>query len=132
MKKTFSFILAAILLCTACTSNSNKETAAVDETKSAAELNLTTEAKPASEYTAKANADMYTLLDFDDTQESEFAVRGLIDAPEILELTNADGNIVWSQEAYSFLDDYEEAPETANPSLWENTKNNHAYGLFEV
>lgn len=132
MKKTFSFILAAILLCTACTSNSNKETAAADETKSAAELNLTTEAKPASEYTAKANADMYTLLDFDDTQESEFAVRGLIDAPEILELTNADGNIVWSQEAYSFLDDYEEAPETANPSLWENTKNNHAYGLFEV
>jgi len=23
-------------------------------------------------------------------------------------------------------------PDSVNPSLWENTKNNHAYGLFEV
>ena len=40
--------------------------------------------------------------------------------------------MIWSQAAYSFLDDYETAPDTVNPSLWENTKNNHAYGLFEV
>lgn len=26
----------------------------------------------------------------------------------------------------------EKAPDSVNPSLWENTKNNHAYGLFEV
>ncbi|MBQ2954861.1 MAG: MBL fold metallo-hydrolase, partial [Clostridia bacterium] len=32
----------------------------------------------------------------------------------------------------SFLNDYEKAPDTVNPSLWENTRNNHAYGLFEV
>ncbi len=30
------------------------------------------------------------------------------------------------------LDDYEKAPDSVNPSLWENTINNHAYGLFEV
>ena len=30
------------------------------------------------------------------------------------------------------MDDYEQAPDTVSPSLWENTKNNHAYGLFEV
>jgi alkyl sulfatase BDS1-like metallo-beta-lactamase superfamily hydrolase len=49
-----------------------------------------------------------------------------------LELTDANGTIVWSQAAYSFLDDYESAPDTVNPSLWENTRNNHAYGLFKV
>ncbi len=50
----------------------------------------------------------------------------------MLELKNEAGEVIWSQEAYSFLDDYEQAPDTVNPSLWENTRNNHAYGLFEV
>ena len=72
------------------------------------------------------------MLDFADTSEYDNAVRGLIDAPEVLELTDAEGNVIWSQAAYSFLDDYEQAPDTVNPSLWENTRNNHAYGLFEV
>ena len=62
----------------------------------------------------------------------EFATRGLIDAPETLELKDEDGTILRSREAYAFLDDYEKAPDSVNPSLWENTKNNHAYGLFEV
>ena len=96
------------------------------------ELGLTNEVKLASSYTAEINSAVYSMLDFEDTQEASFAVRGLIDAPEELILTDADGNIVWSQAAYSFLDDYKTAPDTVNPSLWENTKNNHAYGLFEV
>jgi len=50
-----------------------------------------------------------------------------------LALTKDDeDNVIWSQAAYSFLDDYWTAPDTVNPSLWENTKNSHAYGLFEV
>lgn len=96
------------------------------------DLGLTAEQKPASEYTAKLNADVYSELDFSDKREAEFAVRGLIDAPEKLVLTDENGGIIWSQEAYSFIDEYEQAPDTVNPSLWENTKNNHAYGLFEV
>lgn len=96
------------------------------------ELNLNRDSKPAYEATIKANEAMYDILDFEDTQESEFASRGLIDAPETLELTNEDGEVVWSIEAYSFMDSYEEAPATVNPSLWENTKNNRHYGLFEV
>ena len=72
------------------------------------------------------------MLDFDDKTEYEFATKGLIDAPEVLEIKNENGEVVWSQQAYSFVDNYEECPETVNPSLWENTKNNHAYGLFEV
>ena len=96
------------------------------------ELGLTTEAKPATAYTAEVNSAVYSMLDFADTSEYDNAVRGLIDAPEVLELTDAEGNVIWSQAAYSFLDDYEQAPDTVNPSLWENTRNNHAYGLFEV
>ncbi len=96
------------------------------------ELGLTADVKEATEATAKINSAVYSLLDFENTQEWEFASRGLIDAPEVLELKDASGKVVWSQAAYSFLEDYEKAPDTVNPSLWENTRNNHCYGLFEV
>lgn len=96
------------------------------------ELGLTAEAKDASSYTVEINSALYSLLDFEDTSEYENATRGLIDAPEVLELTDGSGNVIWSQEAYAFLEDYERVPDTVNPSLWENTRNNHAYGLFEV
>jgi len=96
------------------------------------ELNLNSEPKAASGKTIEVNSAMYSLLDFEDTSEYENATRGLIDAPETLELKDANGNVIWSQKAYDFLDDYEKAPDTVNPSLWENTRNNHAYGLFEV
>ena len=154
MKKMICLSLAAALLLslTACKQDVPAETAAepqtqedvelVDEpgltaeTKDAVdlvdELGLTAETKDASSYTVAVNSAMYSLLDFEDTSEYENATRGLIDAPEVLELTDAEGNVIWSQAAYSFLDDYEEAPDTINPSLWENTKNNHVYGLFEV
>ncbi len=103
-----------------------------EETDLVAELGLNREVKGATEATVSVNSAFYSLLDFENTTESEFASRGLIDAPEVLELKDADGKVVWSQSAYSFLDDYETAPDTVNPSLWENTKNNHYYGLFKV
>lgn len=96
------------------------------------ELELTPEVKEASTYTAEINSAVYDQFDFSNTQEAEFAQKGLVDAPEVLELKDANGDVIWSQEAYAFLEDYEEAPYTVNPSLWENTKNNNYYGLFEV
>ena len=122
-------LLASVLLlsCVGCAQDGHKEPGAEK-----ADLGLTAEVKPATDFTAKANAAVYDELDFDDKQEYEFATRGLIDAPEALELKDEDGTILWSQETYAFLDDYEKAPDSVNPSLWENTKNNHAYGLFEV
>ncbi|MBE6933078.1 MAG: MBL fold metallo-hydrolase [Ruminococcaceae bacterium] len=96
------------------------------------ELELNADTKPATEITAGINSAVYDLLDFSDTSEYDNATRNLIDAPDVLELKDGEGNVIWSQAAYSFLDDYEKAPDTVNPSLWENTKNNHAYGLFEV
>lgn len=129
MKRIAAMLLTSVLLlsCVGCAQDGRKEP---DAEK--ADLGLTAEVKPATDFTAKANAAVYDELDFDDKQEYEFATRGLIDAPETLELKDEDGTILWSQEAYAFLDDYEKAPDSVNPSLWENTKNNHAYGLFEV
>ena len=92
---------------------------------------LTAEQKGASEITAQRNQAVYDQLDFDDQRELEFAQRGLICAPESLELKDESGKVIWSQAAYSFLEDAD-APDTVNPSLWRNTQLNHIYGLFEV
>ncbi len=124
MKKHLAAFLAAALLASGTVSAASADTAQ--------DLGLSTDVKPATSYTAQANQAVYDQLDFTDTQEAEFAQRGLIDAPEHLELKDEDGKILWSQAAYEFLHDYEQAPDSVNPSLWENTKNNHAYGLFEV
>lgn len=96
------------------------------------ELGLTKEVKGAAQRTAEINSAYYDMLDFDNKQESDFAARGLIDAPETLILKDKEGNVIWNQTAYGFLNGTEKAPDTANPSLWENSKNNHVYGLFEV
>ena len=97
---------------------------------SAQDLDLNTDQKEATEYTKAANEEVYALLDFDDEREKENAERGLIAAPDSLEITTEDGKVAWSQDAYAFLD--EDAPDTANPSLWRNTQLNYVYGLFEV
>ena len=129
MKRIAAIFLATSMLMSsaACTPKEIGE-----QNTGKADLGLTAEVKPATGFTAETNAAVYDQLDFNDKQEYEFATRGLIDAPETLELVDEDGTVVWSQEAYAFLDEYEKAPDSVNPSLWENTKNNHVYGLFEV
>lgn len=87
--------------------------------------------KEATKTTQDKNKEVYALLDFSDEQEREFAEKGLIAAPESLELKDEKGKVVWSQKAYSFVENAD-APATVNPSLWRNTQLNHLYGLFEV
>ena len=70
------------------------------------------------------------MLDFEDTAEFENATKGLLASPDTLEICDENGKVVWSQKAYAFLD--QDAPDTANPSLWRDTQLNHIYGLFEV
>ena len=107
MKRIAAMLLASVLLlsCVGCAQDGRKEP---DAEK--ADLGLTAEVKPATDFTAKANAAVYDELDFDDKQEYEFATRGLIDAPETLELKDEDGTILWSQGSLCVLDDYEKAP----------------------
>jgi len=92
---------------------------------------LTAEVKEATEHTRDRNAAIYMLLDFSDSAEFEFAQKGLLAAPEALELHNEDGDVIWSQKAFAFVEDAD-APGSANPSLWRHTQINHSYGLFEV
>lgn len=136
MRKIVIAWILAVLVIGSMTACGQPTSASADETEATTdlvtELGLNTNEKDATEYTLQINSAVYSLLDFADTSEYENATRGLIDAPDVLELKDAEGNVVWSQEAYSFLADYEKAPDTVNPSLWENTRNNHAYGLFEV
>lgn len=91
---------------------------------------LTKEPKEASTYTKDANEEVYALLDFSDETERENAEKGLIAAPDSLELKKGE-RVVWSQDAYAFTEG-KEAPDTVNPSLWRNVQLNHIYGLFEV
>ena len=93
---------------------------------------LNAEKKPATEITVQKNAEVYQLLDFSDEQESEFARRGFIAAPETLTIQAENGMTIWSQDAYNFVREAESAPDTANPSLWRNTRQNALYGLFQV
>ena len=132
MKKSFSIILAGAIMFSFAACGASPQETVMKETDIVAELGLNAETKAATEHTVEINSAVYSVLDFDDKTEYEFATRGLIDAPEELEIKDSDGNVVWSQKAYSFVDNYTECPDTVNPSLWENTKNNHAYGLFEV
>lgn len=126
MKKLLALLLSFVLLVSLCACGTQSSGNLTEE------LGLTAEAKQATEQTIEVNSALYDLLDFQDTQEADFATRGLIDAPDVLELTDENGNVIWSQEAYAFLEETDEAPDSVNPSLWENVKNNHAYGLFEV
>ncbi len=123
---------ATVISATACSQGNQNSSTPDESSKLVTELGLTSESKDATRYTAEINSALYSTLDFDDNSEYENATKGLIDAPESLELKDDNENVIWSQKAYSFLDDYDEAPSSVNPSLWENTKNNHAYGLFEV
>lgn len=136
-KRLLAFLIVSVMLVTLVSCNSKDPIKTIEDIESEktdiiSELGLNAESKGATEHTVQVNSAVYSLLDFENTQEADFATLGLIDAPEKLELKDENGKIIWSQEAYSFLSDYEKAPDTVNPSLWENTKNNHAYGLFKV
>ncbi len=93
---------------------------------------LSNEKKAATKITEERNAEVYRLLDFNDKQESEFANRGFITAPDSLVIKTENGAPVWSQDAYDFVRGDKEAPAEANPGLWRNTQYNALYGLFKV
>ena len=70
-------------------------------------------------------------LPFSDTADFDDASRGFLGTLENAAITNAQGRVVWSLEAYRFLTE-EKAPATVNPSLWRQSRLNMHHGLFEV
>ena len=127
MKKRIALALLGALLVMA-----SVPTVAYAQEESTENTNtLTPDKKPATTITKQINEDVYQVLDFDDTQEEDFAKKGFITAPDSLQITDDDGNVVWNMDNYDFVRDAD-SPDSANPSLWRNTKSNANYGLFQV
>ncbi len=85
-----------------------------------------------TEHTRAALASAAGQLPFEDREDFEESARGLLLAEPSLQLPNASGSLVWDMEAYAFLREREQAPDTVHPSLWRMAQLNGAHGLFEV
>ncbi len=68
--------------------------------------------------------------DFADRTDFDDAERGLIGTLDPCVITDANGRVVWDNDAFSFLQD--DCPDTANPSLWRQGQLTSMQGLYEV
>ncbi|MFL9812709.1 MBL fold metallo-hydrolase [Stutzerimonas sp. VN223-3] len=87
--------------------------------------------RPATTATRDANEAVKQQLDFTDKRAFEDAQRGFIAALPEAEVIDEQGQTVWSNARYAFLDS-EQAPASVNPSLWRQARLNAIHGLFEV
>ena len=96
-----------------------------------ARIATSAEPKAAEPAIQAANNSVRSSLPFSNRDDYRDAERGFIGTlPDAL-VSGANGNIVWSQKDYSFLD-REDSPDTVNPSLWRQAQLNHRHGLFKV
>lgn len=117
-KKLLCFIFAAsFLLLTACQNNGKISD---------------NEKKAAAGFTAAANKKIYDMLNFNDKDEVMLAQMDCLDNPEVIQIVNENGDITFSQQGYSFINDLKPSPDEVNPSLWNNSQLNKYYGLFVV
>ncbi|OSP55212.1 alkyl/aryl-sulfatase [Pseudoruegeria sp. SK021] len=87
-------------------------------------------AQDASKATIAANQALKDYLPFEDETDFENATRGLIATLDEAEITLPDGTVVYDTAQFDFLEG--DAPDTANPSLWRQSRLNAVNGLFEV
>jgi len=80
--------------------------------------------------TLKYNADLQKALPFEDTSDVDRVNNGFIATIDNGKIDNADGSTAYSMQQFDFLQG--ESPDTANPSLWRQSKLNAKHGLFEV
>lgn len=69
-------------------------------------------------------------LPFDDLTDFENADRGFIAALVPGEVRDAEGQVVYDGDAYSFLGD--DCPDSAHPGLWRQARLCARQGLYEV
>ncbi|GAA0943185.1 alkyl/aryl-sulfatase [Actinocorallia libanotica] len=82
-------------------------------------------------FTQAANEAVLNELDFDDERDFADVARGLIaPLPDNGVIRNSAGQIVWDLPAFSLVRG--DAPATANPSLWRQSKLMKHAGLFQV
>ncbi len=85
---------------------------------------------PASEATQAHQQAVARSLPLKNPASFDHAQRGFITSRPQLEITDANGTLIWSQKQYEFIDG--DAPSTVNPSLWRQAKLNNLHGLFKV
>lgn len=70
-------------------------------------------------------------LDFGNNGEAANATSGFIAGPEMLEIKDASGKLVWTSKSTN-ITELENTPDTANPVLWRNYTLNSKAGLYKV
>jgi len=78
----------------------------------------------------RQNAELADSLPFSDDADFDDARRGLIASLDPCVITAQDGRVVWDNDSYDFLQG--EVPDSANPSLWRQSRLVATQGLFEV
>ncbi|WP_207951918.1 alkyl/aryl-sulfatase [Pseudomaricurvus alcaniphilus] len=87
--------------------------------------------QPASEHTASKNRALIGSLPFDDERDFEFATRGLIARPDVMQIRNEAGELIWDITRFTFLAK-DRHLDTINPSLQRQAVLNMNYGLYQV
>ena len=123
-------ILSGLLFLAAFGEEKDGSTATVDSGISTASSFQLPAPGEATAETVSVNATYMEQLPLSDQTDFENARRGLLAQIEGGIISADDGRIVWSQEDFAFLQ--QEAPATANPSLWRQAQLNAIHGLFEV
>ncbi|MGW1727514.1 alkyl/aryl-sulfatase [Streptomyces sp. NPDC002306] len=90
----------------------------------------TTDTKPAEARIVEANRAVRERFPFDDERDLEDARRGFLGTARENAIADAEGRTVWGLDDYGFL--RQECPDTANPSLWRQSRLCSDHGLFEV
>lgn len=88
------------------------------------------EPRSAESCVAANNQAVRTRFPFDDASDFDDARRGFLGTVRDPLIRDAAGGVVWDLEAYGFL--ARECPDTANPSLWRQSRLCSEHGLFEV
>ncbi|KAL4914975.1 Metallo-hydrolase/oxidoreductase [Aspergillus aurantiobrunneus] len=88
------------------------------------------QSRPATQFIISQQEQIRQSLPFDDRRDFVNAEKGLVGRLNLNVVKKDNGDVVWNNDAYNFLED--ESPDTANPSLWRQSRLAHLDGLFLV
>lgn len=86
--------------------------------------------KPATDTIIRQQEEVRNSLPFADTRDFEDAAKNLIDTRRPNVVTDANGRVVWDNDAYNPLQG--DPPNEANPSLWRQCQLTATDGLFRI
>ncbi|KAH8430786.1 alkyl/aryl-sulfatase [Aspergillus melleus] len=88
------------------------------------------ESKPATQFIIDQQEKVRQSLPFDDKRDFVNAEKGFRCRLDPNRIKNDNGDVIWDNDAYHFLKT--DSPDTANPSLWRQSKLAHLDGLYHV